>query len=167
MEADRRRLQRLRTLSPHRGQQCGMLRQASPPMQAGAAAQSTTEQLQEISAKLDAVLRNGSSLERRVQQLERQAVAGLRDEVPMTPRGSDAMQACDDDVEWGRAGSELESLRWQLNDREALLRTLEDIIKVHIILHPGTAKPLRMLLGRRAPVFLARVESCLPPMDEC
>eukprot|EP01059_Diplonema_ambulator_P010748 TRINITY_DN20776_c0_g1_i1.p1 TRINITY_DN20776_c0_g1~~TRINITY_DN20776_c0_g1_i1.p1 ORF type:complete len:337 (+),score=118.11 TRINITY_DN20776_c0_g1_i1:44-1054(+) len=55
-----------------------------------------------------------------------------------------------------------EVLQWQMHEKEKELRTLEDIIKAHLLIHAGPAKPLRLLLARRLPQFLQRCEQGIP-----
>ena len=58
-----------------------------------------------------------------------------------------------------------EVLQWQMHEKDKELRILEDIMKAHMLLHPAPAKPLRLLLSRRLPAFLDRVQQGLPVVD--
>ena len=55
-----------------------------------------------------------------------------------------------------------EVLQWQMHEKDKEMRALEDIIKAHLLIHPGPSKPLRLLLARRLPAFLDRVQRGLP-----
>ncbi|KAJ9465442.1 hypothetical protein DIPPA_08702 [Diplonema papillatum] len=59
-----------------------------------------------------------------------------------------------------------EVLQWQMHEKDREIRSLEDIIKAHLLIHPGPSRPLKHLLARRLPQFMERIEGCLPIMRE-
>eukprot|EP01063_Lacrimia_lanifica_P025069 TRINITY_DN32864_c0_g1_i1.p1 TRINITY_DN32864_c0_g1~~TRINITY_DN32864_c0_g1_i1.p1 ORF type:complete len:273 (+),score=95.73 TRINITY_DN32864_c0_g1_i1:81-899(+) len=61
-----------------------------------------------------------------------------------------------------------EVLQWQMHEKDKELRALEDILKVHLVLHPQPARPLTQILSARLPQFLERLQQGVPILaDAC
>eukprot|EP01062_Namystynia_karyoxenos_P054016 TRINITY_DN44126_c0_g1_i1.p1 TRINITY_DN44126_c0_g1~~TRINITY_DN44126_c0_g1_i1.p1 ORF type:complete len:259 (+),score=46.59 TRINITY_DN44126_c0_g1_i1:66-779(+) len=149
--ADRRRIQRLRTLSPSwtTRSTSGASPRAFARVQGDACAAGELCTARGALAEQAARIRE---LELSLELERARADANAREAERLRQWLEPA--ACADDR------SQVEA---ELADCQALLCTLEDIVKVHFLLHPGRARTLRLLLSRRAPAWLERVEAALPP----